>query len=212
VRLRLADRWRQVVQVTAADPVQGAAAEEAYWSDYNTLLLRRWGLQALAPALRRRFGTLDPDAVVLFADTVPALQRLAQAGLRLGVYSNRPGPLQGLLARLGLAPYFSWVATAGEVGYGKPDPEAFRTAAGGIGVPPERLVYVGDSLEGDALGALRAGCRAVWLDRDGRGQAPPGVCTIRSLLELPGLLLPGAAALGSRPSGAEGAAAPVAKP
>ena len=45
---------------------------------------------------------------------------------------------------------------------------------------------VGDSLANDVDGALAAGLRAVWLNRDGRDRPPgrPGVVEIASLTEL----------------------------
>jgi len=44
---------------------------------------------------------------------------------------------------------------------GKPSPAFFETAAATLGVPPERIVVVGDSPVNDVQGAHDAGCRGV---------------------------------------------------
>lgn len=58
------------------------------------------------------------------------------------------------------------------------------------GVPPERIVYVGDSPEHDATGPQRAGLRAVRLNRRGLPR-PTGLspdAEVSTLAELPGAL------------------------
>lgn len=52
------------------------------------------------------------------------------------------------------------------IGYAKPDARAFLAVAAARGVPPERIVHIGDDWACDVLGALDAGCRAVWISHD----------------------------------------------
>lgn len=137
----------------------------------------------------------------LFDDVLPALERLA-GGYRLGLVTNGPGDTQReKVEALGIGRYLETVAISGEIGSGKPDPEIFRVALAALGVRPHRAAHVGDSLESDVRGALRAEVRAVWLNRRGATR-PPGAAepdaTIRTLAELPGLL--GRAAGGAPPS------------
>jgi 5'-nucleotidase len=49
-----------------------------------------------------------------------------------------------------------------EVGIMKPDPGIFRHAERQIGIRPDHLLYVGDSLHSDVEGALAAGWQAAW--------------------------------------------------
>jgi 5'-nucleotidase len=49
-----------------------------------------------------------------------------------------------------------------EVGLMKPDPGIFRHAEAKIGIPANKLLYVGDSLHSDVEGALAAGWQAAW--------------------------------------------------
>ncbi|MGW1375561.1 HAD family hydrolase [Streptomyces sp. NPDC002446] len=126
---------------------------------------------------------------VLFPDSAPALEALAPL-VRQAVLSNSSTANQERkLAALGIRERFEAVLCADELGHAKPAPEAFTGACEVLGLPPGEVVYVGDRLDIDALGARDAGLTAVWLDRTGTGEGlPPGVRRIASLAELPELL------------------------
>ncbi|MFH9249863.1 HAD family hydrolase [Streptomyces lydicus] len=130
---------------------------------------------------------------VLFPDSLPALEALAPL-LRQAVLSNSSTANQERkLAALGIRARFEAVLCADELGHAKPAAEAFASACAALGLAAEEVVYVGDRLDIDALGARDAGLAAVWLDRTGAdGEAgaelPPGVRRIASLAELPELL------------------------
>jgi FMN phosphatase YigB (HAD superfamily) len=51
------------------------------------------------------------------------------------------------------------------IGYAKPDIRAFRAVAATRQVPLERITHIGDDWACDVLGALDAGCRAMWISR-----------------------------------------------
>eukprot|EP00316_Scyphosphaera_apsteinii_P002178 CAMPEP_0119340698 /NCGR_PEP_ID=MMETSP1333-20130426/100854_1 /TAXON_ID=418940 /ORGANISM="Scyphosphaera apsteinii, Strain RCC1455" /LENGTH=288 /DNA_ID=CAMNT_0007352507 /DNA_START=123 /DNA_END=989 /DNA_ORIENTATION=+ len=78
--------------------------------------------------------------------------------LVLGVISNWDDRLPQLLKRLGLASYFDFILTSGEVGVEKPEAAMFTLAQKLAGVPAgSRCVHVGDSFSRDVLGAFQAG-------------------------------------------------------
>ncbi|WP_030414228.1 HAD family hydrolase [Streptomyces sp. NRRL S-1448] len=126
---------------------------------------------------------------VLFPDSRPALTALAPL-VRQAVLSNSSVANQERkLTRLGIRTHFEAVLCADELGHAKPAAEAFHGACAALGLGPEEVVYVGDRLDIDALGARDAGLGAVWLDRTGAGgELPAGVRRIASLAELPELL------------------------
>ncbi|MEW1751460.1 HAD family hydrolase [Streptomyces angustmyceticus] len=130
---------------------------------------------------------------VLFPDAAPVLEELGSL-VRQAVLSNASTPNQERkLAVLGIRGAFEAVLCADELGYAKPAPEAFHGACKALGLTPPEVVYVGDKLDIDALGARDAGLTAVWLDRAGTGEEPgqeppPGVRRIAGLAELPELL------------------------
>jgi putative hydrolase of the HAD superfamily len=128
---------------------------------------------------------------VAFADAAPTLARLA-AHYRLGIVSNSSLAHQtDKLDRVGLLRYFGdAVVCARQYGIAKPSPGIFHAGCALLGLRVGEVAYVGDSYLTDASGAYDAGLRAVWLNRQGQRPANParGVCTIRSLCELPAVL------------------------
>jgi 2-haloalkanoic acid dehalogenase type II len=125
-----------------------------------------------------------------FPDAGPALGQLRARGLRLVVASNWDSSLPQVLERVGLAELLDGVVSSAMVGAIKPAPELFRAALELARHDPEAAVHVGDSPENDVAGARGAGIRAILLARVGREAAgADGVPVIRTLAELPGLIL-----------------------
>lgn len=118
-----------------------------------------------------------------------ALQTLRAAGLRVGVGTNMTADRQfEKLQRLGLLPWVDFLVTSEELNAEKPDPRLFALCAEKAGVPLRDCAFVGDSLEKDALAALKAGMAGVWYRPEDSASPPAGVSVIRSLEELPALL------------------------
>ena len=92
-----------------------------------------------------------------------SLQRLRDAGLRLGVVSNSDGRVEQALQAAGLRGYFDVVVDSALVGVEKPDPRIFYAALDALGVSPGEALYVGDLYEVDVVGARAAGMEAVLL-------------------------------------------------
>jgi HAD superfamily hydrolase (TIGR01549 family) len=121
-----------------------------------------------------------------YPDARAALVRARQAGARVVVVSNWDVSLADVLERVGLAPLVDAVVTSAAVGAAKPAPAIFAHALGLAGVPAQRALHVGDSLDEDVRGAASCGIPAVLLRRDGStgAPAPDGVTTITGLAEL----------------------------
>ncbi|MFI6640997.1 HAD family hydrolase [Streptomyces sp. NPDC050504] len=123
----------------------------------------------------------------LFADTVPVLDALA-ADYRHAVLSNSALSVQDRKLRaLGVRDRFEAVLCAVDLGVSKPHAAAFHAACDALGLPPERVAYVGDHPDIDTVGAVAAGLKGIWLDRRGRGGRPE-LLRITELSQLPGLL------------------------
>ena len=123
----------------------------------------------------------------LFPEVGDVLGMLVADGYRLAVVSNWDCSLADVLASLGIAPLFARIAPSALVGARKPDREHFLRTLRALGVDPSAAVHVGDDPMRDVAGAVRAGIRAVLVDRrpDGAASVSP---TISSLGDLPGLL------------------------
>jgi putative hydrolase of the HAD superfamily len=98
------------------------------------------------------------------------LRRLADAGLSLAIVSNAEGTVEAQLASHGICAVggaevadVAIVVDSHVVGVEKPDPAIFAFALDAVGVPPERCVYVGDSVHFDVHGARAAGIPGVHL-------------------------------------------------
>jgi HAD superfamily hydrolase (TIGR01509 family) len=85
----------------------------------------------------------------------------------LALISNYDHPpcLRQTLQELDLAKYFSAVVISGEVGVKKPDSGIFLMALQNTGLLPREVVYVGDSVVNDVLGAASVGITPVLIQR-----------------------------------------------
>ncbi|WP_337845299.1 HAD family hydrolase [Thermus sp.] len=183
----------------------GHSALEALWARYSTPGLE--ALAAWAPGFRKAVfaralkalgGPVERAEVLaeaffqrrrrypLFPETEAFLGALRARGAHLVLLTNGVPDLQReKLVGAGLQEAFDLVLVSGEIGLGKPDPRPFRMALCAFGVGPEEAVMVGDNPERDIQGALRAGLRAVWVDRGHRPPDPrfPPHQRVRNLLE-----------------------------
>jgi len=110
----------------------------------------------------------------LFTHYPEAMQILEAMSLkyRINLLSNGPSDLQREKIRaLGLENRFEHVIISGEVGHSKPSREIFEALLSRTGAQAHQIMYIGDNYMKDIVGALGAGLRAVWVNRDGR-QAP----------------------------------------
>jgi putative hydrolase of the HAD superfamily len=160
---------------------------------------RAWWLRVVAAVfegrmegarLERTFDALYAhfrrgDAWRLFPDVVPTLERLAGAGVRLGIVSNFDSRLEEILVDLGISRHFERVVISSRAGAAKPDAAIFRTALSLFGIEPERAAHVGDTPAEDVAGARAAGVHGILLDRGGRHpdwRDGPRVTTLEALL------------------------------
>lgn len=105
----------------------------------------------------------ERNAVELFADVRPVLERLAQR-YTLASLSNGNADVR----LIGLDDVFRFSLNAIDAGAAKPDRRMFELACARLGTHPAKIVHVGDDPEHDVQGAANAGFRTVWLNRTGR--------------------------------------------
>jgi 2-haloacid dehalogenase len=157
-----------------------AAAEAATYQRYSAVLTT-----VLAGFAERLGFTLAADEVDALARSVPAwppfpdtVEALAILGqhYRLVILSNIDDELFAASARH-LKADFAAVITAQQVGSYKPNPNNFRYALAQLGVPPEQILHVAQSLFHDIVPAKEVGLATVWVnrrhDRPGFGATPP---------------------------------------
>ncbi len=111
--------------------------------------------------------------LVPFPGVIPTLLTLKKR-YDLGVISNGLAVKQWeKLIGLGIHHLFDVVATSEELGYDKPQKEAFLFAIEKLGLSPEECVMVGDRLDTDVLGGNLAGMRTVHLKKGKYGGDRP---------------------------------------
>jgi phosphoglycolate phosphatase len=89
---------------------------------------------------------LDRHSFV-FDGVEAALDRLAAAGLAMGICTNKPAVLaETLLQRLGLRDRFGVLIGADTLPVRKPDPAPLRAAVAGLGGDPRQSLLVGDTV------------------------------------------------------------------
>lgn len=204
-RLREQLRERAGVEVSQEQASAGFAAEIHYYLDHHLEGGDPASLDALrdrcAGVLRSALGIEDVELSLVreallaslqfdpFDDAAPALEQLRSAGLRVVAASNWDSSLPEVLARTGLAPLLDGVVSSAAAGAAKPDPALFEAALEVAGAAPAEALHVGDRPDKDVEGALALGMRAVLIARDRDSPEPAPVPVIRTLAELPPLVL-----------------------
>lgn len=91
-----------------------------------------------------------------------------QGKYRLGVITNGATKAQYLkLANLGIKDKFDIILISEEAGMQKPDPQIFWKAAEKLSIRPDECLYVGNSFNGDIVGAKNAQMQACWFNPNG---------------------------------------------
>ena len=102
------------------------------------------------------YDKYDSDALsrwTPYPDTLSLLDTLAASGYRLGVVSNCGArAVHGVLAKFRISDYFEIILSRNEVSRIKPAPEGLILALEQLGVPPDRALFIGDSVN-DILAA-----------------------------------------------------------
>ena len=163
----------------------------ALYSQYHGIILKEAGIEASPELIAGVLGKLLKLDLKLvpFDDVMPALTRLKERRLVLGLISNVDRDIIPICQQLGLSAMLGVVVTSQDVGFNKPRPEIFLAALKQAGVKPAEAVYVGDQYQIDVVGAKGAGMVGILLDRHGYFEEITDCPKIRSLSEVSGHLL-----------------------
>ena len=181
--------WPQVEDKWTLGVLDGEAVSLEAWR--RTLLICGCDDESLARGARESHRQYGLEALRLF-DDVPQVFSLLKTGLSCALVTNGASDTQrDALRVLGIERHFGAVVISGEVGIAKPHASIFGFALEKLGVEPENVWHVGDSLTARVAGAKAAGISAVWLNRGGlpwkEGDPKPDY-EIQSLTEIAALL------------------------
>jgi putative hydrolase of the HAD superfamily len=96
--------------------------------------------------------------------TMEMLAGLGQDGIPWGIVTNGSPTQLKKIERAGLG-HAGCIIVSGIVGIRKPERAIFEDAAQGIRIEPAQVLFVGDNIEADILGAANAGMRTAWMRR-----------------------------------------------
>lgn len=153
------------------------SAEEMHerWVELNGAIFRAVGVDGnareLSDEMERRFNS--GRYTQAYEDALPALERLADEGYRLGVISNGTPGVAHCLELASITERVEFVLVSALVGWEKPAPRIFRMGLERLGLAPEEVVFIGDHIDVDVRGSRAAGMRPVMIDREGRIETPP---------------------------------------
>jgi putative hydrolase of the HAD superfamily len=189
-RSEIRERFRRVFRDDETDEARGSMVTDEV-TEY-----RRWRriVSRMLPELpdpERGFAELwkhfaCPAAWRCFGDVAPALWAWRGAGIPVRVASNFDARLRAVVAGLtDLGGLESELVISSEVGFRKPHPAFYAAACASLGLPPGRVLCVGDDPEHDVFGPRRAGLSGVLVDRPGTSTADvPRVPALLDLLDL----------------------------
>ena len=104
----------------------------------------------------------------VFPEVKNVLQQLSEWDIPMGIISNTTNPVfmkELELEESGLKRYFDFTLYSSGVPYRKPHPSIFQLAINHFQLVPCEILFVGDSLSADILGAQKVGMKTAWINR-----------------------------------------------
>jgi 2-haloacid dehalogenase len=162
---------RIAIAMDEALALYGALESEAERGPYR---IYRMVLRTVLEGFGARLGFVPTEAELqhfaasvtdwpAFPDSAPALQAL-HTKYKLAVISNIDDDLFAASAQR-LHVQFDWIITAQQAQSYKPSLHNFQMAFARIGVPPQKILHVAQSLYHDITPAKRLGLSTVWVNR-----------------------------------------------
>lgn len=125
--------------------------------------LEKASIENLAPIIARYCYDAARSSIEEARPTLEALH----ARYPMVLVSNFYGNIEAVLADFNLSHFFERIIESAVVGVRKPDPRIFAMGVEALGLRPEEVLVVGDSLKKDILPAESIGCRVAWLKGKG---------------------------------------------
>ena len=120
----------------------------------------------------------------IFPDLIQCINVLRDMGLILGLSSNINMSGKKIAEKLGVSSYFNYVFTSEDLGYEKPNKMIFEKSLDIAKLTPSEVVFIGDQVESDILGAKNANILPILLDRHNNYENYSEVLKINDLFQL----------------------------
>ena len=126
--------------------------------------------QSQLSIVNSQLSTLTDDLyAITCAETAKSRQVLLQLKQQypMVLVSNFYGNIATVLKEFKLDGIFDTIIESAVVGVRKPDPQIFTLGVEALGMRPDEVVVVGDSMDKDIIPASKAGCHTVWFKGEG---------------------------------------------
>lgn len=171
-------------------PLRKAQSEQEITAVYAQLL-KILGHQSPSQAfLKQLYNGFAHLPTLVYDDTKQTLNRLQTMGIHMGIISNHTASVRPIIEKA-VCDYIDPenIFISQEMGTHKPSPYLFQCASQAFELDAQNCLFVGDSLEADAIGAVQQGGfrLGLWLDRYHAGKhqpLPPHVIRITRLADL----------------------------
>ena len=120
----------------------------------------------------------------ILPDLIQCINDLREMGLILGLISNINMSGKKIAEKLGVSSYFNYVFTSEDLGYEKPNKMIFEKSLDIAKLTSSEVVFVGDQVESDILGAKNANILPILLDRYNNYENYSEVIKISDLFQL----------------------------
>ena len=95
----------------------------------------------------------------------------------MGVVSNTTNPRfmkENEMKAAGLEPFFDFAIYSSDTPYRKPHPSIFQLAIESLKLKPEEILFVGDNIRLDIVGAQNVGMKSAWINRERKTKSIDG--------------------------------------
>lgn len=145
--------------------------------------------ELIAAEFAAEYIRISPTKTRLFPSALEVLDRL-KPHYTMHIITNGFREVQSVkLKNAGLSPYFSNVYISEVIGVQKPHPYFFEYSIKSCNARKKESLVIGDSIEADIEGAMKAGIDQVFFNPKNVEPAPAATYTISNLNELIGILL-----------------------
>ncbi len=168
------------------------------WVEYSKRFLIALGVNEDIDELAVKYEelwerTLSSRRPTLIEGCRETLEELRNAGIRLGVASNRFDDPRPMLQQDGILHFFDAVEYSNVPRYRKPNPFMLQRVAHRLRLPPEKCVYVGNKVDDDVVAAQRTQMQPVLITWCHSGQIqtplPEGVIVIDHISQVLDIVL-----------------------
>ena len=127
------------------------------------------GVRSVECGVRYEQAVVDDLYTHTQAETAKSREVLLELKKRypMVLVSNFYGNIATVLKEFGLDGIFDTIIESAVVGVRKPDPKIFSLGVEALGMQPNEVIVVGDSMDKDIVPAKKAGCHAIWFKGEG---------------------------------------------